>query len=517
VIALKLQLDSPWEQARGPLREDLNHLQSALNQRWNTVFGDANALKPGTILGNATAATRYVANTGPGNTLQWDLVNLTNGVIGILPVGKGGTNSAVALSGSTIIIANGTAIVQGAAGTTTTVLHGNAAGAPAYGAVVLTTDVSGILPVANGGSGISTAFTKGSVIFAGVSGVYTQNNASFFWDNTNGRLGIGLGATAPGAILDVMAQVGMNNIYLRNPSSTNQVFISHDNTVCTIGEDPGSNQLFSFGLTGAAQGHVSMNGASISAGYALVLASGFGGIRCDAFTAEAGNPIRLSTETFGEAIRILSASGRVGVQTSVPTALLHINAGSSAASSAPFKLTTGSVLTSPEAGAVEFTTDTFFATITTGPARKGILLDDGSRLTSGTIPVATTNGRLIDSTAAARVASGFASVVAATFEKAETGSDANVLTYTAGATDEGLVVAVATDVSALTGTSVVVTITWKDSNNVTATSSITLSGVGDGTINVPLNAFTATAVVVSTTFVGVSTAYKISAIVLRLK
>ena len=41
-------------------------------------------------------------------------------------------------------------------GTTTTVLHGNAAGAPTYGAVSLTADVSGILPVANGGSGTAT-------------------------------------------------------------------------------------------------------------------------------------------------------------------------------------------------------------------------------------------------------------------------------------------------------------------------------------------------------------------------
>lgn len=38
------------------------------------------------------------------------------------------------------------------AGTTTTVLHGNASGAPSYGPVVLTTDVSGILPVDNGGT-----------------------------------------------------------------------------------------------------------------------------------------------------------------------------------------------------------------------------------------------------------------------------------------------------------------------------------------------------------------------------
>jgi hypothetical protein len=55
------------------------------------------------------------------------------------------------------------------------------------GAVTL----GGTLAVANGGSGTNTAFTQGSVVFAGASGTYNQNNANFFWDNTNNRLGIG--------------------------------------------------------------------------------------------------------------------------------------------------------------------------------------------------------------------------------------------------------------------------------------------------------------------------------------
>ena len=42
-------------------------------------------------------------------------------------------------------------------GTTTTVLHGNAAGAPTFGAVSLTADVTGTLAVANGGTNASTA------------------------------------------------------------------------------------------------------------------------------------------------------------------------------------------------------------------------------------------------------------------------------------------------------------------------------------------------------------------------
>lgn len=213
----------------------------------------------------------------------------------------------------------------------------------------------------------------------------------------------------------------------------------------------------------------------------------------------------------------LPNGGGIAVGHSNPTARWHLPAGTATASTAPLKFTSGTILTTAEAGAIEFNTDDFFATITTGAARKGIILDNGSRLTSGKIPVATTNGRLIDSTAALLTTANVANVVASTFEKAETGTDTNVLTYTTGAADEYLVAQVSTDVSALTGTSIVVTVTWQDSNNTTATSSITLSGVADGSINVPINVKTATNVVVSTVFVGVSTAYKISAFITRLK
>lgn len=68
--------------------------------------------------------------------------------------------------------AGGTTLSGVGPGTTTTVLHGNASGAPSYGAVSLTADVSGILPSANsqphaitfvidgGGSAITTGDIK---------------------------------------------------------------------------------------------------------------------------------------------------------------------------------------------------------------------------------------------------------------------------------------------------------------------------------------------------------------------
>jgi hypothetical protein len=57
------------------------------------------------------------------------------------------------------------------------------------------------LPVGSGGSGTATAFTAGSVVFAGVSGVYSQDNANLFWDDSNNRLGIG--TTTPSEKLQI--------------------------------------------------------------------------------------------------------------------------------------------------------------------------------------------------------------------------------------------------------------------------------------------------------------------------
>jgi hypothetical protein len=64
---------------------------------------------------------------------------------------------------------------------------------------------------------------------------------------------------------------------------------------------------------------------------------------------------------------------------------------------APFKLNSGTSLTSPVAGMFEFTTDDLFYTITTGTARKRFLFADPvGGLTSGRVPYVTTNGRQTD-------------------------------------------------------------------------------------------------------------------------
>jgi len=90
-------------------------------------------------------------------------------------------------------------------------------------------------------------------------------------------------------------------------------------------------------------------------------------------------------------------SNKLRLDGAVPSSVTHwleIAAGTTTV--APILLTSATPITTPVAGTVEFQTDNMFLTITTGPARKAFVLDDGTRLTSGRVPFATTNGRLID-------------------------------------------------------------------------------------------------------------------------
>ena len=127
-----------------------------------------------------------LANGGatPVSTISFGSTGLTpsTATSGAVTVGgtlantNGGTGQSSAFTQYGITYASTTtALATTAAGTSTTVLHGNASGAPTFGAVSLTADVSDTLPVANGGSGAAT-----------LTGVLKGNGTSAFTAATAG-------------------------------------------------------------------------------------------------------------------------------------------------------------------------------------------------------------------------------------------------------------------------------------------------------------------------------------------
>jgi hypothetical protein len=60
-------------------------------------------------------------------------------------------------------------------------------------------------------------FSSGSVLFAGPGGSISQNNANFFWDNANGRLGIG--TNAPAYTLSVSNSSTSFGVNIKNTNS----------------------------------------------------------------------------------------------------------------------------------------------------------------------------------------------------------------------------------------------------------------------------------------------------------
>lgn len=136
------------------------------------------AITPTSVTASGAGSFGSTLTVGGNTSIAGSLTTNITGATQCLRVNSGGVISG---TGSDCGAGSGGGVTTFSAGTT-----GFTPSSPASGDVVL----SGVLSVANGGTG-NGAFTQGSVIFASTSGIFSQNNAHFFWDNTNVRLGIG--------------------------------------------------------------------------------------------------------------------------------------------------------------------------------------------------------------------------------------------------------------------------------------------------------------------------------------
>lgn len=156
----------------------------------------------------------------------------------------------------------------------------------------LTAQVVGVLPLANGGTATSSAFTQGSVVFAGPNGVYAQDNANFYWDDTNNRLSIGSG-TSPASPLVVTPSTDISAVIVQARGPGNGACFDLDATTNSAG-----GRSFRMFASGSGNGDV-------GGGVWAVKDLATGGI--------AGYPLIVA-----------GATGRVGIGGTLPSATLHV-------------------------------------------------------------------------------------------------------------------------------------------------------------------------------------------------
>ena len=151
-------------------------------------------------------------------------------------------------------------------------------------------------------------------MFAGASGVYSQNNSNFFWDNTNNRLALGSGtATARlhlfGATLNDATSITESTSPTASIAPIRQFYRS--NTTIQASQIVGQ-LLWSRLLTDS----TTENTASISVGGTNVAGSSVGDMTINSKTS-------VALQTGGTSRLFVNTAGNVGVGTTSPSTLLH--------------------------------------------------------------------------------------------------------------------------------------------------------------------------------------------------
>lgn len=182
--------------------------------------------------------------------------------------------------------------------------------------------IGAALGVTFGGSGTTTQFTPGSVVVAGVNGVYSQDNANNFYDLTNHRQGYGI--TSPLFQMDIRnASATTCNMSIGKWTGSGGSPTAFGTPYLKIG----GSEFTTGGLytIGFAYQTALVDKPAIEIGAITTDGSGARGIHDFVIATSSTNS--LSSAAI-ERMRVTS-DGNVGIGTTLPTKLLHLSSSSS--------------------------------------------------------------------------------------------------------------------------------------------------------------------------------------------
>ncbi len=240
----------------------------------------------------ATTAT-YPATTTINQLLYSSAANVIGGVTagnnGVLISSAGGVPSwlAAGTTGQVVIATTGSpaswGTLSGIAVTSITGTANQINASASTGAVTLSLSSTIITP----GTLAINSMTQGSVLFTGASSVVSQDNARFFWDNTNHRLGIS--TTTPtyqmeikgaGLVTDGIRIGAADYTSTPNPGSVADTVLMNQRgfNMCTDGNSVGASYQPTLGIGMASSRSGFLLGLKANGGYALGIENGRVGI-----------------------------------------------------------------------------------------------------------------------------------------------------------------------------------------------------------------------------------------------
>lgn len=285
----------------------------------NVVIAPAGTLTGATLASGVTASS--LTSFGASPTITTPIINGTISGTTVIPIANGGTNISTVGSAGSVIFSNGTQHASTAVGTSGQVLTSAGAGTPTW-----TTPTTGGIT----GSGTLNYVTKWTP-----SGT-ALGDSSIFDNGTN----VGIGTAVGTSKLDVVTTTNGTAVNGRNNSTT------------------GTN----YGTLGISAG----GGATLNTG---VYAQASGGtsnynLRSPTLAAGANN-----YSIYSDAPAQSYFAGNIGGGVTAPTAVLHLKAGTATLNTAPLKFTSGTLLTTAEAGVIEYDGTALYKTIDTTQGR----------------------------------------------------------------------------------------------------------------------------------------------------